>query len=588
MPKRQLINVIKTNDNNYNTKILIIEKVDGVKQTRVIESPKIKFYVTKKEYVEEYENAKISIPLEAVEEREVLFDNLPNEIANIHAEFDPEEASRTRYFIKDCYNSRQRRALGKLHYLPFLHRSDIDICDHYIDKYFEFYKDEIDNTASISKGYWDIEADTRHHRIVPDSTDAPCPINAISFYSSESGTLYGFFSRNGVEENPQIAELENNLESFRKELDEYLENMLTEKKLSKPKNIIIKFCDTELDVIIEFFKSVNEIEKPDFLLSWNQSFDLPTVINRLRKIYDGDLKDIICPKHIVDKQVYYKKDEFAISFKKKSDICNITSEAVFLDQLVNYAKIRASASEKEQTNLEFIANEEVGVSKVEYSGSIADLPYENYKTFVIYSLVDSFLLFLIDTKTGDTDLLYRLSMKTRTRIQKVMAKTTSIINLQSIVLRNNNRIMTNNRNRSYDSYEKEDKEDDEDSSFRGAFVADLELIDNVGVDILGRKSSRIHDDTFDFDFTALYPSEIIAYGIDAENQYGMFRLVDINGNFYDPKGNILKHLEEESIELIDELICREPISFGNKWFNLPSIEELLTLNLSVEVSNENK
>jgi hypothetical protein len=85
------------------------------------------------------------------------------------------------------------------------------------------------------------------------------------------------------------------------------------------------------------------------------------------------------------------------------------------------------------------------------------------------------------------------------------------------------------------------------------------------MDLNGRFSQFIYQKVIDFDLSALYPSIIRAFNVDATTQYGRLYIGDIMpSKEYDPAGEFTDHLETKNW-----------IEIGKQWFNLPSTEDLI-------------
>ena len=128
---------------------------------------------------------------------------------------------------------------------------------------------------------------------------------------------------------------------------------------------------------------------------------------------------------------------------------------------------------KDSYALDAILTEELEENKVDLDGeSITRLAYVDYEKFVYYSLKDTFAIFVLDMKIGDTEQLYSIATKTRTRFSKAMTKTTCLRNFANTFYEENGWVLSNNRNvikKDYnDPAQAATVADDDDDSFRGA------------------------------------------------------------------------------------------------------------------------
>ena len=128
----------------------------------------------------------------------------------------------------------------------------------------------------------------------------------------------------------------------------------------------------------------------------------------------------------------------------------------------------------------------------------------------------------------------------------------------------------------------------------GAFVADPLKNENLGIKTVSKKPSQfIFEWVFDEDLSALYPSIIRSFNLDKQTQIGKFFLLDdeiksrlIDEYGYDGLFSLSKNEEAEgkSAEevvsdlgpiITDSLMSRNWSRIGEKYFMLPSTEELL-------------
>lgn len=482
-PKRQLINVIASrHSKNYASKIIIVEKINGEKVVNIVETPTIQFYIQKKEVWEGQHN-KITVPYTSIENCEQIecdYDGIFDVIAELSGEFIPGASERDTQFIYECRNNKQRGSLRRLHGYNFLMGTDIEIADHYYDRYYKENEKNIE-TLPIHKVYWDIENDTVKHRKVPNPKEAPCKTNAISLFDPKTMTLYGYFLRHSELENPLIEEFENDLPNFLDDFQKEIRDELIEDKRKQFKGkeedftfkeeevnvrVVVFMHETEESLIKAYFKMLHHIN-PDVAGAWNHAYDLQTIINRCIQL-GIEPRSVFCDSSIPlsCQQVYYVEDDRYRKLVEKRDRWTITSSTQYTDMMINYMRIRASQPAKESYSLNSILDDEIDKGKEDYGNiELADLPYVNFKLFAKYSMKDSFRLWQLDMATGDTELLYDVSMFTRSRFEKGMSKTTSLRNLAfwffrekfGIALSNNHNAISTNSGVERDT-----------TSFRGA------------------------------------------------------------------------------------------------------------------------
>lgn len=379
----------------------------------------------------------------------------------------------------------------------------------------------------------------------------PCPINAITYVYPETMTSYTYLLRE--KNNPQIQEHENNIEGLKK----YLRETLREDFEFK-----IFFFDSELKLITEFFKQVNA-DKPDYCMAWNQKFDILTLCNRI-DILGGNRNEIICHPDFPEEYqyAYFTEDTKAQKPGDKNDWFNCASYTVFIDQLLIFAQLRKGRGEFESYSLNFIAEQILKDGKLDYtdSSNIKTLPYDDYAKFVAYNIKDVFLLYELEKKNDDMNMLYSLAKTTRTRVSKAMRKTVSLKNLAVKFYDMQGYIMGNNVNVRIDN----EGEAEVTEKFEGAVVADPELNGYNGMMINGKRSKYVYTKVIDFDLSSLYPSIIRAFNIDTTTQYGRLFIDGITPT----KEN------DPALAFIDRLTTKNYINLGKDYYGLPSPTDL--------------
>lgn len=434
--------------------------------------------------------------------------------------------------------------------IKYIFNSDMNINDYYKAKFLDKYECE---NPYFHKSYFDIEVDGISITGFPDQHDALCPINAITYVDERDKESYTFLLRN--KKIKEIDNLEKDLKKFKKELKEFIDEEFDYK---------LYFYDKEIDLIKAFFDIVNE-KKSDFCLAWNINFDMITIINRI--IHLGyDPAEIMCHPDF-PKQTHvckFHEDRINQKYSEKSENLELTSYTVFLDQLLVYASLRKGIKERESYSLNDVAKDEINDNKLDYTdtSNIKTLPYDDYRMFVKYNIKDVHLLYRLEKKNNDVDLLYGLADVTRTRIDKCMKKTVSLKNLATKFYYDQGYIIGNNHNVNAFKEKSEQTE-----KFEGALVAIPNLNSHNGMEINGQRSMYLYKYVVDFDLSSLYPSIIISSNIDASTQYGRVLFVNCPPTKeYDRGGEFLDIYETEDL-----------FALGSKFYNLPDGDEWIKL-----------
>lgn len=167
------------------------------------------------------------------------------------------------------------------------------------------------------------------------------------------------------------------------------------------KNVFYIQCKHEYHLLhkfVEIFETLNI----DVLTGWNSEFfDIPYLVNRIRKIHDPNLVKRLSPWGIIqEKQV---RDGF-----KKSTTYDIFGIAC-LDYLSVYRKFQLSP--RESYKLDHIAFVELGEKKLDYAeyGNLHTLNRDNHQLFIEYNIHDTDLVFEIDKKLGYFEQIFSIA-----------------------------------------------------------------------------------------------------------------------------------------------------------------------------------
>ena len=504
--RRQLINAIHHGKARFDERwfgkgqcVLIVEKLrteDGRVVKRVVkrENPTVRYCVTAPAFRAQHTLPEHSYPLERCEEFESPVEQLDRHVAELTEQMD---------YYNETRGPGATRRRRKLHDHRWVHGSDINLVDHFIDRYMETFKAELDTTSPLDMAFADIEVDPIDHVGFPDENDAPCPVNLITYFHKPTKRLVQFVLRNAVRENPQIAEFEQNAEHWRNFilcevnraiLEQQRYDAANDVKLAplvepgcdwsiiaaqlglraaegiepdpesvaamRCKSVEFHFYDTEEELLLDFLYLVNEVDRPDVLAWWNMAFDIKTIINRLRKL-GIDYEQAFTPKDFHPwAAADYRDDTFNTEPTDRNDTFDVTAYTIYVDQMLLYAQLRKQGGKKESYTLDYTLRAEIGENKVEYEGSIRDLAYRDFPKFMLYGAIDVVPLATLEDKIEDIALAYQLSMTTRTRFQKIMKKTVCLRNLAAVFYRERGLVLSNNRNKN--------KERTDSEKFKGA------------------------------------------------------------------------------------------------------------------------
>lgn len=464
--------------------------------------------------------------------------------------------------------NRNREANKKMcNYHPAVLMSDMDIEDNIR---FQFSHTYANTYNKPSKSYLDIEADT-----IDCEGDfvklGECPINAVSFIDDQSLCIHSFLLRN--DRNPLIAEFEEATKTpaLMMELKDFLIDAVggidnANKYKVTQMTVQFHFYDEkdELTMLKHLFNYINNI-KPDFVLAWNMSFDVPYIIQRIINLGENP-KNIMCSPDFRFKEVKYFIDERnQFNYEERNDYAKISSYSVWLDQMIHFASRRKGQAALPSYKLDFIGQMTCGVKKLDYSHitrNLAELPYKDYKTFVFYNIMDTIVQYCIEFKVSDIDSAYNNVLLNNTRWSKIYRQTVYLKNRQAIFNYRNGFITGNNVNANTPKV-----------SFPGAFVADPKLNSDYSKRRINGRPVSIYDNLDDFDYKALYPSITSEFNM---SRSSLIAHVTIPERVYEFENRF--HRDDikwrREAQYMDDLQSHNWIEFFHRWFHFGSYEQV--------------
>ena len=372
--------------------------------------------------------------------------------------------------------------------------------------------------------------------------------------------------------NPLIKEFEESVNaSFFKELQDLIVKTVGGRKQARRLGVDdykfhMYFYDEqdEIKLIQDLFILINTI-KPDFVLAWNMAFDIPYIIARIKKLgYNPE--DIICHPDFNRKVCEYVVDELHKNeFAERGDYSKISSYSVYLDQLIQYASRRKGQAAKVSYSLNYIGGIEAGVGKLDYSHittEIAKLPYLDYKTFVMYNIIDTIVQKCIEVKVGDIDYVFNKCLANCTRYSKCHRQTVYLANRGMIEFYEQGYIIGNNHNR---------RNEKPLEKYPGAYVADPLLISDKPKMKINGVPVMLFDNLDDFDYARLYPSILQEFNIAPNTQIGKLILKD---KIYDGENRSNNDKYSREGQFMEDLQSHVYLEFAERWFHLGGYEDL--------------
>ena len=457
----------------------------GKKHFKYIPKPSYTYY-RMKEGVPVPRYNQLFIEADKVEPVTVPFTDLDKSVAESTGHMD---------FYKQNLADHNRYANRRLHLEPNIFFSDVNIENHYR---FKFANSYTNNIGKLNKGFFDIEVDGKwsKHDFVEMGE---CAINCVTFYDDGTDTAYTFILKDP--RNPLIEEFEKEIHngSFGyNEIHSFVEeNVGGPEKMEKygltNTQYKIQFYEYEIELIKDLFQTMHRCS-PDFILGWNSSaFDLNYIIQRIYNL-GYEPTNILCDPTFPAKVVKNFIDERNINeTPERGDYTFISGLPVFMDQMIQYASRRkAKFGSINSLKLDDIGLKEAGVRKLDYhhiTQSVTELPWLDFKTFVLYNIMDVVVQKCIEVTAQDLEYIFSKCVTNNTVYQKGHRQTVYLINRMAADWYKMGYIIGNNCN----------KDNPTPPKFLGALVSDpLNTNDYSKLKINGQ-SIWICDNLMDFD-----------------------------------------------------------------------------------------
>jgi hypothetical protein len=185
--------------------------------------------------------------------------------------------------------------------LPGIYGADEPLENRAIEWFYDNYEENLEYRPAEYTAFFDIEADlmpngkTKRNGAI-DLVNTPDPINIISLEYQDQ--IYVFAYNYGTK-NESFRDFITEYPDIKSELIEKLKKRINAPFVRKEETIIgpeIKIDDIHLylfssenELIRGFFDKIHELD-PDFLLAWNESYDVRTMFGRLEKTMREILK----------------------------------------------------------------------------------------------------------------------------------------------------------------------------------------------------------------------------------------------------------------------------------------------------------
>lgn len=535
--------------------IVFKDNVTGEIKHHIIENPYYVFYYA--DDATPIDHNQLFIERERVHQKVVPFKDLEKEIAVL---------TDNKEFYFDNIKMGNRYTNRQLHTAKEIFNSDMDINNHYRYLFDLMYQN---SDIPVTKSFFDIEVDTK--TMAGDWVEpGECPVNAISFLNKSDYSVHTFLLRD--KRNPLIEEFEKSIsKDLFDEIKQFVFNAVSAiggpkyaKKYEVDKlNYNLYFFDSEIDLIRSFYRMVHK-KNPMFMVAWNNAFDTPYIVERTKAL-GYDPADIMCDKDFKIRFVNYKLDtRNQDDYAERNEYYNLSMNTVVLDQMIHFASRRKSQAKIDSFRLDDIGEMVAKVKKLSYAhitDSIIELPYLDYKTFVLYNIMDVIVQMCIECRTNDLEYVYNKCLINNTSYQKCHRQTVYLIDRFTKEFYKDGLIMGNNNNLN-NTKEK----------IRGALVGDPKNTNDYAKLKIRGKAILVVDNLVDFDYKAMYPSISIENNFSPHTQIGKIEIPD---KIYEHENRLGIEVWNRSEEFSEAITTQNILLLCSRWFRLASYRELI-------------
>lgn len=587
-----------TKDNDNDEYFEVIYKNDNGEPCMSKEPPLADIWFTKPEY----RNHSYNKPEERVEK--MNRESVP--ISKIRLRIAQEMGEEGKNFIKNCYTTKNYKALNQLYKWPYCYKCDFLPEYYYMKRWYDKYK--IDK-VKLSKAFLDIECDMMDYQInmedIPNTAYAPVNLVTVAFEDTNESWTFILRpyapSRNGRTEE----EYQKRYKLYEKQLQdhEYLMSHQDE-FINRVHNEFdptygyteyhIREYVQEIDLIADVFRLIN-LRKPNFCMMWNMRFDIQYLYYRIINLgYTPE--SIMCHPDFKDKRCYFKVDRSTFLLEKQFDFFSCSSYTIYICQMRMFASTRKSQHKLRSVALNDIGDMILKDKKVEYpeEANIVRFAYVDWMRFIIYNIKDVRLQVGIERKTKDCLAYYMKSQANLTPYSKIFREVHLLRNVREKYFNQIGWVQGNNLNVIDDDEDPAEKafyggsdEDESESTFKGAINADPIWNANIGMKLMGMKSNTVFKNIMDQDMGGFYPSNKIASNMDPITL--LYKVAFNNEDFLsgeycnrslnqqyvetDKNGRIRKL--DFTGEAVNTYVSGNILTFGYNYLGLPNVTDMV-------------
>ena len=257
-----------------------------------------------------------------------------------------------------------------------------------------------------------------------------------------------------------------------------------DKALLQTHEVVYIKCADERELLHKFVYHWSKTS-PDVITGWNcEFFDIPYLINRIRRIFDNGREKFLSPWKMIDER------ETHTGFGQSTIKYEIKGVAI-LDYMAIFKKFGYSYGPQESYKLDHIASVVLGEKKLDFgeASDLNELHANDYQKFIDYNIKDVELIDRMEDKLGLISLCLTMAYKGGVNYEQVLG---TVAIWDSLIYR--------------DLHAKRIAVPQNSESFKGAYPGGYVKEPQVGM----------HDWVCSFDLNSLYPSIIMQYNMSPE------------------------------------------------------------------------
>lgn len=519
--------------------------------------PTYDYFLIKPEYRVNYNQ--FTVPIEECDRISVPNTELLKSIA--------ENTNNLNFYYENLKNKNFKNN-SVLHTHTSIMMSDTQIEDHYRWKFSNTYQNEYCN---FHKAFFDIEVAAELAKgDFPEPGEVP--VTAIAYIDEKTRMIHQFNLR--MESYTQMPEYEEEIKRSNGQMKEFIEiltnhvggiDKFIEYELDKF-SYNMEFFDDELELIKRFFDYVH-YNSPDFMLAWNMRFDIPYLIARLKAL-GVKPEDIICDPDFLIKDANYFIDDFFQKSEEQRDFFFCSSKTVYLDHLIQFASMRKGRGALEELKLDYIGELVCGIHKLDYHAYAKDLkklPFNNYKIFSYYNIIDTIVEYCIEKTVSDLNSIFSDVLVNNTRYPYIFKQSIYLKNRACKSNFNDGLVFTNNVNKNNTK-----------TPFSGGYKSDPNKNGNFSKICVNGQYLPIYDKLNDFDYKSMYPMIILLFNIGMET---LICHINIPTNVLLDKFRNRFGREEKAYviegQFTEDLQSHNWIEFFSRWFRFGTYSEVI-------------